>query len=413
MYGLTESMLSKRLQLVKSQLPVISDSGNSSEEDTLAVSLRVRGKNKYCVHQVFSDDQETMLSDYLTTASAMHYGLTNNQASKLAYEYAVTLKTKFPSSWERDQKVGLDWIKGSMKHHQQLSLHKPENMSLARATASNKTNVDEFFDNYTSVMDRYHFPPNKIFNLDETGVSTVLPSPKIIAETGKKTESVSFAKDHGIILLTIPPHRSHRMEPLDISVFGPFKAALRVGFNDLTRSLASQDKVIRMENIASLVGVAYINSFTPKNILSSLSKTGIWPLNRLIFSEENFLCSYVSDRPLPNEATNEIHGNYPEEDPVAVAITPKVSFENVEVKRKSCVIVTSREPSRPVPLIDSDEIETGDFLMIKFTDTKYNTVFYLGKVQVKGNEEYEVKYLREKGNKFVFPDVDDISAAPR
>ncbi|KAJ8897007.1 hypothetical protein PR048_002353 [Dryococelus australis] len=370
-------------------------------------------------------------------------------------------------------------------------------------------------------MDWYHFLPNKIFNLDETGISTVLPSPKIIAETGKKqvgqvvarecgelvtvcciiaangnslrpvfvfpkiclgdyylagvptgflqhvqqqtncssenpilllldnhsshitVESVSFAKDHGVALLTIAPHCSHRMQPLDSSLFGPFKAALRVAVNDLTRSLASQNKVIRVENIASL----------------------------------EFLYSYVSDRPLPNEATNEIHGNYLEEDPGAVAISPQVSFENVKGKENPVVDVTvdgattnhsakdsiggpltpsarhaylnpkvklnrvtqkkngseteesdvgmellsenevfdssDSVPSGPVSLIDSNQIEIGDFLMVKFTDTKDNAVFYVGQVQVKGNEEYEVKYLREKGNKFVFPDVDDISVVPR
>ncbi|KAJ8896604.1 hypothetical protein PR048_001948, partial [Dryococelus australis] len=398
-----------------------------------------------------------------------------------------------------------------MKRHQQLSLRKLENMSLARATAFNKTNLEEFFGNYTSVMDQYHFPPNKIFNLDETGVSHVLPSPKIISETGKKlvgqvfvfpkihlrdcyltgaptgclglpsssgwmtadffikvlqhvqqqtncssdnpilllldnhssyitVESVSFAKDHGITLLTIAPHCSHRMQPLDSSVFGPFKAALRP-------CRSSIHKLI--------------------HILSSFSRTGIWPLNRLIFSEEDFLCSYVSDRPLPNEATNEIHGNCPEEDPGAVAISLQISFENVVGNENHVVDVTvdgattshsakdsivgpltpsttnrvtqkkngseteesdggmellsenedfdfsDSESSGPVPLIDSDQIEIENFLMVKFTDTKDNAVFYVGRMQVMGNKEYEAKYLRKKGKKFVFPDVDDISVVPR
>jgi len=38
---------------------------------------------------------------------------------------------------------------------------------------------------------------------------------------------VKFAKDNSIILLTFPPHCSHALQPLDVSVFGPFKSALK------------------------------------------------------------------------------------------------------------------------------------------------------------------------------------------
>ena len=39
--------------------------------------------------------------------------------------------------------------------------------------------------------------------------------------------AVEKAKENGIVLLTIPPHTSHRLQPLDVSVYGP----LKTGYN--------------------------------------------------------------------------------------------------------------------------------------------------------------------------------------
>ena len=33
--------------------------------------------------------------------------------------------------------------------------------------------------------------------------------------------SIDFARSHGIVMVTFPPHCSHKMQPLDISVYGP------------------------------------------------------------------------------------------------------------------------------------------------------------------------------------------------
>ncbi|KAF2888339.1 hypothetical protein ILUMI_17834 [Ignelater luminosus] len=61
-------------------------------------------------------------------------------------------------------------------------------------------------------------------------------------------------------------------------------------------------KQITTYNIASLASTAFINSFTPKNIISSFVKSGIYPINKLALSEEDSLCNYVSSRPeLPTE----------------------------------------------------------------------------------------------------------------
>ena len=42
-------------------------------------------------------------------------------------------------------------------------------------------------------------------------------------ESHVSIEATDFCRDNGIILLTFPPHCSHRLQPLDGTVFGPFK----------------------------------------------------------------------------------------------------------------------------------------------------------------------------------------------
>ena len=45
-------------------------------------------------------------------------------------------------------------------------------------------------------------------------------------------EAITFAKENGIVLLTIPPHTSNKLQPLDLTVFGPFKTFVSQGIND-------------------------------------------------------------------------------------------------------------------------------------------------------------------------------------
>ncbi|KAG8269999.1 hypothetical protein J6590_094982 [Homalodisca vitripennis] len=51
-------------------------------------------KNNSSIHQVFSEEEEICLRDYLLTASSMHYGLTKQDLKKLAYQFEKCLMTK-------------------------------------------------------------------------------------------------------------------------------------------------------------------------------------------------------------------------------------------------------------------------------------------------------------------------------
>lgn len=47
-------------------------------------------------------------------------------------------------------------------------------------------------------------------------------------------------------------------------------------------------KAVSIYNIPKLVKTAYYETFTPKNVKSGFSTPGIWPLNELAFSDDDF-----------------------------------------------------------------------------------------------------------------------------
>lgn len=161
-------------------------------------TTKVHGRRKYCVRQVFTDDEETALAKYFTKAADVNYGLTYDLARDLAYQYAKHLNKKYPSSLDEKKTTGKDWMKSFMKRHEGLSLRKPENTSLQRLLSFNWMNVELFFNNYISLMEKHQFPPDRIIiNLDETGVNTVMPSPRIIAPSRRKQVGATTSQERG------------------------------------------------------------------------------------------------------------------------------------------------------------------------------------------------------------------------
>lgn len=104
---------------------------------------------------------------------------------------------KVPESWKKTQIAGKEWMLGYMNRHKELSLRKPESTSLGRSIAFNKHNVDEFFKNYEETLRKYKFSPERIFNFDESGVTTVSKPVKIVSTTGKKQVGQVSSSERG------------------------------------------------------------------------------------------------------------------------------------------------------------------------------------------------------------------------
>jgi len=330
--------------------------------------------------------------------------------------------------------AGPDWYTSFIKRNNSLSLRSPEATSLSRATSFNKTNVTQFFSNLKTVYDRLKLEPPDIWNVDETGITTVQKPDKIVARRGFKqigklvsaergalvtlTVAVSasgnttppffifprvnyrdhflrdgpsgslgdanpsgwmkeehfikfikhfihharcskerpvlllldnhdshlsitaldICKENGVTVLSFPPHCSHKVQPLDRSVYGPLKKYCNSAIDNWM--VNNPGKTFSIYDIPGIVKTALPLATTPNNITAGFQKTGISPFNENIFSDSDFLPSYVTDRPVPTNEDENLNAN---EEPSTINISVNELDENRREISKNTNIVSPEE----------------------------------------------------------------------
>lgn len=145
-------------------------------------------------------------------------------------------------------------------------------------------------------------------------------------------DAVMYAKDKDMVLVTFPLHCSHRLQPLDVGVLGPFKSKLRVVQNDWM--VSNPGKTINNHNLAALANTAYAASFTIKNITAAFKKSGAWPFDRQVFTDEDFAASSIHYVPVP--ATQQ-----------APFLPENSTTENLPSTSKTNAAVISCTPAKP------------------------------------------------------------------
>jgi DDE superfamily endonuclease len=282
-----------------------------------------------------------------------------------------------------------------MSRHPELSLRVPEPTSAARAQGFNEVAVGKFFDLLEDLQQKFRFTPDRIFNCDETGITTVPNKPsKVIAAKGKKQvgslssaergqlvtveicmsasgnfvppffvfprcrmkpdlldngppgsqgvahpsgwmqsdiflkwfehfvhhthpsaesrvllvldghkthttnlDVINLAREQHVSLLCLPPHCSHRLQPLDVSFMKPLNTFYA---QEVERWLLNHPgRVVTVQNLPELFGAAYLKAASALTAVNGFRKTGIWPINRHIFSDADFSAALPTDRPIP------------------------------------------------------------------------------------------------------------------
>jgi len=150
------------------------------------------------IRQVFDDNMEKKLCEYLKNSARMYFGLTPTEVRRLAYELSVKNNLNVPFNWLENSMAGEDWLRGFLSRHKSdVAVRLPEPTSIARASSFNEKNVGLFYLNLSAVKERSKFQAKDIWNVDETGCTTVQKPPKVIAETGTKQVGAITSSERG------------------------------------------------------------------------------------------------------------------------------------------------------------------------------------------------------------------------
>ena len=87
-------------------------------------------------------------------------------------------------------------------------------------------------------------------------------------------DAIEFARSHFIDVLTLPPHTSHRLQPLDVGFFGPLKTRL----NEALMNWQNRNRYAKptQHDIPAILKIPFNDSAKPDTAINAFSKTGIW-----------------------------------------------------------------------------------------------------------------------------------------
>ena len=341
---------------------------------------------------VFQIDFENELVAKIQEMEKALFGLSALDTRKLAYDLAEKLQV--PHKFSAQSKMaGLEWLRGFIRRHPQLSIRTPQGTSICRAVGFNRPKVERFFNLYKECLQVNSYSANNIWNVDESGITNVQKPGKIVATKGvrqvskmtsaergftvtvvcamnaaghyippmiiwprkrlpdvlmhgappgsigatsdsgwtdgalfvkwllhfikvtqtskaqpcivivdghnshKTLQAVDLARDNGITMITLPPHSTHKLQPLDRTFFKSLKANYnRASDNYMTTNVG---KRITQYDMAEIFGKAYGISATVEKAVTGFQATGLWPFDDTKFTDEDFAAAMMTDEPMP------------------------------------------------------------------------------------------------------------------
>lgn len=325
--------------------------------------------------------------------------MTIDKARKLVFEYCEL--NKISHNFEKKtERAGWDWWVGFKKRNSEIVLRQPENLSRNRALGMEEGRIKKFFGDLEDVFTTNNLEnaPDRIFNVDETGVQTVTQGGKVLAQKGCRNVQIISSAERGstttivaacsasgyfippmiifkgtrkpsaetteslpqgtvvemsksgwidkeiflrwfkhflrfaparmpneklvlimdghrshesqelfqealknkVELISLPSHTSNCLQPLDLSVFGPFKRSWR----ERCRSFLDRNPgiVISKSNFGQLFSGAWNTASKSENAVSGFRRSGLFPLSFDDLPKEPF---EISKELLGNDITED------------------------------------------------------------------------------------------------------------
>ena len=124
------------------------------------------------------------------------YGLTVTDLCYLAYNLAEANGIDHQFS-HTEKRAGIEWARSFVRRYPKLSLCRPEPTSMSRLTGFNRVQVGKFVDLLKYELSSKKYTAAQMYNVDETGITTVQEQGRIIGNKGSKQVGTVVSADRG------------------------------------------------------------------------------------------------------------------------------------------------------------------------------------------------------------------------
>lgn len=151
-----------------------------------------------------------------------------------------------------------------------------------------------------------------------------------------------MARENNVVLLCLPPHCSHRLQPLDVTFMAPLSSYYQ---QEVRQWLATHPgRAVTIQQVAKLYGAAFLKAAGMRTAVNGFKQTGIYPLNRNIFPDHLFAPSTTTDRPVSVETNAVQEGDPPSQAEADVVLQVDPATEEKPAQITCETVVEINEP---------------------------------------------------------------------
>ncbi|XP_046660673.1 uncharacterized protein LOC124358492 [Homalodisca vitripennis] len=109
----------------------------------------------------------------------------------------------------------------------------------------------------------------------------------------KNLAFIEKARESHTTVVCLPPHCTHKMQPLDVSFMGPFNTFYVQAIEKFLKN--NPGRVVTQFQVGRLLGEAFLKAATPATAINGFRKCGIVPLNQDVFTEADYVAAECTD----------------------------------------------------------------------------------------------------------------------